>query len=524
MKQILLLVFMLIILLPILLVAGDYTFIGVSNANNDLISGTQTYGSWLDISGLTVNSYSGFTPTSGTTTSVTSTNGGTYLVKYSVSFDATADCDWTIAVDVNGTNYHEITRRIGGTSDVGNASGSGLLVLSANDVIKLEVSPSIDADIFTPVDVQLVLVEVKESTTAPYYASMSINSEVTNFNVGTSYTTFTDLLQRDVSSSGWSATDGVLACESTAAAGTYLAIFSFSGEAQNENLTDIGISKNNADPTTILTQRIFGKSGDIGNVSGCGIITIENGNTLSLKGKAESSESFDIYFANVTLVKITDDQDAPYASMNIESTTSAFTVNQTWTKVINGLANDVTDGSFWSFTDNSLKPVGVSGGYYLVNYYYSLTGGTVTQSGETIIVDGSIGVNNNTEQLDLAIKRKLDKKDGVDIGAAAGTGIVFIDEATDDITMLLRAPDGVNDLKIRKANLSIIRIEKVGDAALPVTLSSFEAIYTNGVPQLNWTTQTESNNAYWNVYRSISQNLGQAFQLNVDELIEGSYT
>ncbi|MDP8200717.1 MAG: T9SS type A sorting domain-containing protein [Candidatus Tenebribacter burtonii] len=62
------------------------------------------------------------------------------------------------------------------------------------------------------------------------------------------------------------------------------------------------------------------------------------------------------------------------------------------------------------------------------------------------------------------------------------------------------------------------------DPTLPVILSSFTAQYIENKPTLYWITQTESNNLGWNVYRSISQNLGQAILLNVDELIEGSDT
>ncbi|MCD4818894.1 MAG: endonuclease [Candidatus Cloacimonetes bacterium] len=58
---------------------------------------------------------------------------------------------------------------------------------------------------------------------------------------------------------------------------------------------------------------------------------------------------------------------------------------------------------------------------------------------------------------------------------------------------------------------------------LPVTLSSFTAIYDNDCAKLYWTTQTEQNNAYWNIYRSISENIGQASKIN-EELILGSGT
>jgi hypothetical protein len=62
------------------------------------------------------------------------------------------------------------------------------------------------------------------------------------------------------------------------------------------------------------------------------------------------------------------------------------------------------------------------------------------------------------------------------------------------------------------------------DDPLPVMLTTFTAEYTSNNPTLDWTTESESNNAYWNVYRSVSQNLGQALWLNVDEMIEGAGT
>ncbi len=58
---------------------------------------------------------------------------------------------------------------------------------------------------------------------------------------------------------------------------------------------------------------------------------------------------------------------------------------------------------------------------------------------------------------------------------------------------------------------------------LPVTLSSFTVVLS-GQPVLYWTTQTETNNAYWNIYRSISQNLGQAIQINYGDMIPGQGT
>ncbi|NQV19015.1 MAG: T9SS type A sorting domain-containing protein [Armatimonadetes bacterium] len=59
------------------------------------------------------------------------------------------------------------------------------------------------------------------------------------------------------------------------------------------------------------------------------------------------------------------------------------------------------------------------------------------------------------------------------------------------------------------------------DGALPVTLSSFTAQYIESVPVLCWTTQSETSNAGWNVYRSEVDILEEAAQINT-ELIPGA--
>jgi len=64
------------------------------------------------------------------------------------------------------------------------------------------------------------------------------------------------------------------------------------------------------------------------------------------------------------------------------------------------------------------------------------------------------------------------------------------------------------------------------DTTLPVELSSFTAQLLNDSPTLNWTTQSESGNAGWNVYRGDYRDAfinGDAIQINT-ELIEGAGT
>jgi hypothetical protein len=63
----------------------------------------------------------------------------------------------------------------------------------------------------------------------------------------------------------------------------------------------------------------------------------------------------------------------------------------------------------------------------------------------------------------------------------------------------------------------------VSDAPLPVTLSSFTASFSNGSSLLSWTTQSETNNLGWNVYRSDNENVEDYIQIN-EAMLEGAGT
>ena len=58
---------------------------------------------------------------------------------------------------------------------------------------------------------------------------------------------------------------------------------------------------------------------------------------------------------------------------------------------------------------------------------------------------------------------------------------------------------------------------------LPVVLSTFTAQYINDTPTLCWSTQSETNNAGWNIYRSETEEFEAAIQINT-ELIPGAGT
>ena len=86
---------------------------------------------------------------------------------------------------------------------------------------------------------------------------------------------------------------------------------------------------------------------------------------------------------------------------------------------------------------------------------------------------------------------------------------------TADISGTATADDNINgtidvsgDLSITDGTLGSSNYGKLNagsDATLPVTLSSFTVQYLNDTPTLCWTTQSENNNAGWNIYRGESE-------------------
>ncbi|NQT65884.1 MAG: T9SS type A sorting domain-containing protein [FCB group bacterium] len=67
-------------------------------------------------------------------------------------------------------------------------------------------------------------------------------------------------------------------------------------------------------------------------------------------------------------------------------------------------------------------------------------------------------------------------------------------------------------------------IISMGDIPLPVNLSAFYALYIGGTPTLYWTTQSETDNAYWNVYRGTSNNFETTVNINANAPVPGNGT
>ncbi len=106
----------------------------------------------------------------------------------------------------------------------------------------------------------------------------------------------------------------------------------------------------------------------------------------------------------------------------------------------------------------------------------------------------------------------------------------------ESIIKLFKSTDGVEwieqDSELNAANNTITLTDidsfsywSAGQAgageALPITLSSFTVSLYNHLPTLSWTTESESNNLGWNVYRANSNDLAQTIRIN-EEFIHGS--
>lgn len=106
--------------------------------NSNSTSVTQNV--WSEIGNFTTGNLSGWTFSSSALTA-TSGSEGTYVIIYSISFSGGGNDDHEIAISKNDViqNNLLIGRMIGLQGDIGNAGGVGMLTISSNDVIKLEI-------------------------------------------------------------------------------------------------------------------------------------------------------------------------------------------------------------------------------------------------------------------------------------------------------------------------------------------------------------------------------------------------
>ena len=100
-----------------------------------------------------------------------------------------------------------------------------------------------------------------------------------------------------------------------------------------------------------------------------------------------------------------------------------------------------------------------------------------------------------------------------------GTATLYDDDYTSYIATLSGEPKVIqNTLNFYTDWFEYLK--GVNDGPLPVTLSSFNVSFVNGKPTLYWTTESESNNAGWIIYRSYGTNPWESgfAQLNLSEI------
>ena len=537
MKKIAIVLFVAFALFTTLLFAADYGSMYMTNGSTPK-SASITFSTITGYSDMIT--FSGCTSTSDGITTGAAVGTKQYLVRYSLSFTGDAGL-WSFGINIDPnttTTRGIIERRIASDIDVGNAAGSFIATISQGTEIVLQIKNGTGSLNFTPVHSQLVVVELAESAT-PKFGEMSIVNNSATQTLSTSFQNLSNFIGTHSNLEGWVFGTNTLTA-STGSDGTYLAILSASFNGDTSEDYELGVSIGTNDPyagsndTEIVLKRSVGST-DIGNGGACGIISISAGNVISVKAKASTGTPIiTAQYASLTLVKIDGSTTPHYAGMKVYNNTNAITLPQTTWVPESNFVSDFPSSTYWDFTASDtidkLSPKNLSAGDYLVNYYLSLQ--VIGSSDAAKTFDTLFAIwNNGTQLFDLTTERTLEKKQTTedndpDVAAITGTAIITIENPDDALYLQLQKVNLASTMEpiVRYSNVNLFRIKTKADGALPVTLSSFTAQYIENKPTLYWTTQTESNNLGWNVYRSISQNLGQAILLNVDELIEGSDT
>ena len=287
-KQISFVFFMLII--STYLFAGNYADMHITNSGSDQISGTLTGNDWHQVTGFSSFNRNYWLFSSDTLTPENSTAYGKYLIRYSLSFKATAGT-WTTAIFVNGVEQTDLNaiRYVSSDTSTGNISSTELIEISSTlDVVTLQVKSDTDATYFVAVHSEVVLVEMNDANTAQYGEMyLANNSSVQTLNTNNTYQRVTGFSSGQLSD--WSFSNDVLSANS-GAGGTYLFILSVSFNGNGPIDYDFGVSHNGSNPQEIIFKRTISDNNDFGNAFACGIIGISSGNTIEIRAKARQTK------------------------------------------------------------------------------------------------------------------------------------------------------------------------------------------------------------------------------------------
>ncbi len=482
------------------LFATDYASMYIANGSTDLISGTLSAGSTLQITGYSTMNTSSNWSMSSSSLVPTSSATGAYMLRYTLSFTSTQGL-WTVDVYKNGVKMTDFTMKrknsdASGT-DVGNISACGFInISSSSDNITLKVSCDVDATQFTPVHSQISLLPIALST-SPVVGEMYIEDNTTTQTVGTSWTGISNFSSGE-NLSGFTYSSSQLTLASSEG-GYYFVTLSTSFNASGPNDYSFGLSINGATPDKVLLKRRISGNADYGNAVANGIVYLSGDDVVSVKCMADASgRTMDVVDADITLLKINMANSTNYGNMVITNNSSYNNIpSDTWTK-----EEYFSDGSFgnsdWTFTNSSLEPSSSAIGFYFINFNSAVTYVDAEDVGHYIYPKVAIFVN-DVKQGNLICQRKLQKKDHDDYGSISGTGFIRIESTSDVITMRLYSENGKDFLTL-DANVNLFKLSS--DDNLPINLSYFDAEIYDDFIKLQWTTEAELNNDFFSIERS----------------------
>ncbi len=217
---------MVVLTFPLLSFGQDYAFVYIAGGSGSTSSVPTT--SWTLVGSgsqadFVTGSLSNWTLLNNILTAGTGA-GGTYMVRYSLSYAGATTNSWSAGISVAGADPSTIQSQrtvVSTTKDTGTISGSGLVTVSVGQSIRLMVKPG-NSGTFTPIEAQITLVEVTEASSS-YYGGMQISADQiqtpgTSFTKLTGFTALSDL-------SGWTVSSNELVAGASAA-GTYLVTYS----------------------------------------------------------------------------------------------------------------------------------------------------------------------------------------------------------------------------------------------------------------------------------------------------------
>ncbi len=210
-----------------------------------------------------------------------------------------------------------------------------------------------------------------------------------------------------------------------------------------------------------------------------------------------------------------------------------------WFEIFNRADHSI-DMADWIFTDNGANTFTVSGSFIVPSQEYAIftiNDDPVTNGGVNYSrmydwgTSANYALSNSTDAIIIGngAKAEIDRVEwdnGITFPNSEGASMVFEGPYTDNNAYL----DNNSGSNWQQAASDTYGSGDSGspgslggDAALPVSLSSFTASYQNNSTSICWQTQSETENQGWNIYRSDSENFGQSVKINYD-LIPGSGT